>query len=142
MFEDGNLVDFGDISAEKYNSVEEYWDAHWILIREKNIPYVADGRVVIESYKLQPGKAMQQSWSAMETPQLIGFLRMQCHWDGVPVIFQDPKDKVRVADPILVKAGIFELKGNKHYYLGRPTNLHMRDAIRHGIFYHRYRKGS
>jgi hypothetical protein len=137
---DGEVKDFGEISAEDYVSAEAYWYAHVNLMKNLDIHEVRNDRVVIESYKLQPGKAMVQSWSAMETPQLIGFMRMYLWEECIPVIFQDPKDKARVADDILVRAGVFELKGKKHYCLGRSTNLHMRDAIRHGIFYHRYRK--
>jgi hypothetical protein len=135
LFVDGELETFGDIAADDFESLEEYFVDHWQLILNKN-----PDRVVIESFKLQPGKAMQQSWSAMETPQLIGFLRVMCYNGGIKVIFQDPKDKIRVADPILEHMGVIEKRGKLYYCNGRKTNLHMRDAIRHGIFYNRYRK--
>lgn len=136
LFDYGKLENFGEIKAEEYKSLEEYFIAHRQLIDMK-----APKKIVIESFKLQPGKAMQQSWSAMETPQLIGFIRMYAYVNLIDVVFQDPKDKIRVADPILEHMGILEKKGNKYICMGRSTNLHMRDAIRHGIFYHRYGKG-
>lgn len=137
LFVDGELKDFGDIAAEDFESLESYFKEHSGLIYEKDIdPHV----IVIESFKLQPGKAMQQSWSAMETPQLIGYLRMFAYLNSIKVVFQDPKDKIRVADPILEHMGIIEKRGKLYYCMGRKTNLHMRDAIRHGVFYKRYRK--
>lgn len=136
----GELLKFGDIAAEDYESTERYWYAHKELMDELDIHYLRFDKIVCESYRLQSGKALQQSWSSMETSQLIGFLRMDA-WDrDVDWIFQDPKDKVSVADPILVRLGVFELKGGKHYCQGKPTNLHMRDAIRHGIFYFKHNK--
>lgn len=141
LFAGGELVDFGEISAENYQSVERYWYAHLELMNDLDIHEVRDDKIVCESYKLQPGKAMQQSWSELETPQLIGFLRMYAWDNAIPFIFQDPKDKVRVADPILEHKGIIEKKGNRYYCMGRSTNLHMRDAIRHGIYYLKYGKG-
>lgn len=136
LFVDGQLENFGDIAAADHESLEEYFIEHWQMVLEKN-----PDTLVIESFKLQPGKAMQQSWSAMETPQLIGFLRVMAYQGGVKVVFQDPKDKIRVADSILEYMGVIEKKGNRYLCMGRPTNLHMRDAIRHGIYYGKYGKG-
>jgi hypothetical protein len=135
LFVDGQLENFGDIAAKDYRSLEFYFREHRRLIDNKN-----PNKIVIESFKLQPGKAMQQSWSAMETPQLIGYIRMYAHEGAVDVVFQDPKDKVRVADPILEFMGVIEKKGRGYTCMGKPTNLHMRDAIRHGIYYHKYGK--
>jgi hypothetical protein len=135
VFEDGILTEFGTISATDHNSIEGYWSQHEILIvmQQPNI-------VVCESFRLFAHKQKAQTWSQMETPQLIGFLRMACWKRNVELVFQSPNDKVRVSDPILVKMGVFEKKGKNHYCNGKPTNLHMRDAIRHGVFFHRYRK--
>lgn len=136
LFEDGELKDFGAIKSEEFDVQEEYWAAHRLLVS-----HMMPREVLMESYKLFAHKANAQSWSTMDTPQLIGFLRMYC-WDRkIAVHFQDPQDKQRVTDPILVRMGVFEKKGNKHYCMGRPTVIHMRDAIRHGIFYYRWGKG-
>ncbi|CAB4142388.1 hypothetical protein UFOVP451_14 [uncultured Caudovirales phage] len=135
VFDDGNLTEFGTISATDHKTIEGYWSAHeqLIVIQQPNI-------VVCESFRLFAHKAKAQSFSQMETPQLIGYLRMMCWKRKVKLVFQSPSDKVRVADPILVKMGVFELKGNKHYCNGKPTNLHIRDAIRHGVYFHKYKK--
>ena len=134
IFEDGELKDFGDVKAVDYEKIEAYWEAISDLID------LSIGLVVCESYRLFAGKATAQSNSMMETPQLIGYLRMHCYKWEIPILFQAPTDKLRVTDPILVRMGFFELKSRKHYCLGRSTNLHMRDAIRHGIYFLKYGK--
>ena len=132
IFNYGELKDFGDIASSDYQRIEEYWLAISDLID------LSVDVVVCESYRLFAGKATAQSNSMMETPQLIGYLRMHCFKWQIPIVFQDPKDKARVSDPILVRQDVFQKKGNKHYCLGRSTNLHMRDAIRHGIYFLKY----
>lgn len=135
MYVDQILVDFGSVAAKDYSCQESYWSGVAHLIGpEVDV-------VVCESYRLFAHKSHQQHGSSLETPQLIGHLRMVCWNLAIDFIFQDPSDKVRVADDQLVKLGVLEKKGNKHYCLGRSTVIHERDAIRHGVYYHRYGKG-
>lgn len=136
LFENGILTEFGDISAADFENQEDYWRRHLKVLLGR-LPDV----VVCESYKLQAGKAMAQSWSTLDTPQLIGCIRMTCYDYKIPIEFQNPSDKVRVADPQLVHMRVIEKKGRSYTCNGKPTNLHMRDAIRHGIFWHRYGRG-
>lgn len=136
VFEDGELKDFGKIESSDFKTQEGYWYAHYELI-ERVLP----DRLVIENYNLFAHKAKQQSGSSMDTPQLIGYLRMSCWEWTIPITWQRPSDKVRVNDEILVHQGVFELRGGKHYCLDRPTVIHERDAIRHGIFFHKYGRG-
>jgi hypothetical protein len=135
VFENGELKDFGYIKSSNYDCAEAYWKKV-----TSHIYYINPHQVVCESFKLFGHKAKQQSWSEMETPQLIGCIRLMCWNRNIPLVFQDPKDKVRVTDPILVHMGVLEQKGNRYYALGRPTIIHERDAIRHGVFYSRYGK--
>lgn len=134
LFKDDELLNFSRIEAKDYQSQEDYWQAHKVVIVNSE-PDI----VVIESYKLQASKSKQQINSTLDTPQLIGFMRMVCFYLKIPVVFQNPQDKVRVSDEILVKEGVFELRGKKHYCMGRQTADHERDSIRHGIFFLRYR---
>lgn len=136
LFEDGELADFGVIDSKKFENQMDYWWEHQKLIQQLR-PDIC----LIESYKLFEHKAKSQSWSAMETPQLIGAMMLYCYQWDIPVIFQDPQQKQGVNDERLVKLGYLEKKGKKYYCLGRSTVLHSRDAIRHGIFYYRYGKG-
>lgn len=136
VFDNEKITEFGTISAKEFATVEDYWHQHELLISQKQ-PNI----VVCEDFRLFAHKSKQQSFSQMETPQLIGYIRMTCWGKKIKFVSQQPSDKVRVADPILVRMGVFEIKGGKHYCLERPTNLHMRDAIRHGIYFHKYNKG-
>lgn len=135
VFIDDELMDFGDIRAADYTTPEAYWLAHWELIKS-----LKPDAVLYETYKLQAGKAMQQSWSQLETPQLIGLLRSCCWMYKIKMFDQDPKVKPRFSDEVLVNTGYAERKGKIHYIRGRATNMHMRDAIRHGLYFRRYGK--
>ena len=137
IFDNGELKDFGHIAAENYPSAEDYWDKIIsLLILRDNFD-----AVVCESYKLFGHKAKQQSGSSLDTPQLIGCIRLMMHRGRIPLFFQDPKDKVRVTDPILVHMGILEQSpGGRYKALGRQTVIHERDAIRHGVYFNRYNK--
>jgi hypothetical protein len=100
-------------------------------------------KIVCESYKLQPGKAMAQSHSSLETSQLIGYIRMTAwghDYGEISFVLQDPACKTRVADPILERMGIIEKRGNRYYCQDKLTNDHQRDAIRHGVYWHKYGK--
>lgn len=135
VFENGELKDFGHIEAAGSDCAEAYWANVIYLATQKVCPKL----IVCESYKLFGHKAKQQSGSTLDTPQLIGALRMECWRFGIPIVFQDPKDKVRVADEILVHMGVLEqTAGGRYHALGRQTITHERDAIRHGVFYERY----
>ncbi|MMZ47347.1 hypothetical protein D1872_89910 [compost metagenome] len=143
LFEGDDLVEFGRIEAKDFGIIESYWQAHLDLMYQKLKSDYFVHTIVCESYKLQPGKAMAQSWSALETPQLIGAMRMYNYAENgllADFVFQDPSIKTRFSDEILVKMGVAEKRGNKHYVLDRPSVIHERDAIRHGLYYLKYGK--
>lgn len=138
LFVDGDLTEFGKLEAEGFAGPEAYWYEHLLLMMREERKSITDFKVVCESYKLQPGKAMQQSWSELETPQLIGIMRM-ASWDkAYPFILQDPSIKSRFSDAILVDLGVVEKRGKSYYRDGRLLSLHERDAFRHGLYYLRY----
>ena len=138
FFYEDILSGFNSISAEDYDSMEEYWQAHTDLLDLILDPIEV---IVCESYKLQPGKAMQQSWSSLETPQLIGYLRMEAWRRGIPFILQDPSIKQRFTDKVLVTTGYAEKRPSGIHINGKSTNLHIRDSIRHGLYYYRFGEG-
>jgi len=138
LFNDGQLEDFGDIRSESCATQMIYWNQIINKIRsvyQKDM----DMQLVCESYKLQASKAMAQSWSTLETPQLIGVIRYYCGDFGIPIHFQDPSCKIRFSDEILVKQGIIEKRNKLYYCQDKKTNDHMRDAIRHGLYYTKYK---
>ena len=127
------MLDFGNIRASKYKTVNEYYEAVARLIKK-------DMHIVIEEYLLYANKARQQINSKMETSKLIGYLQMYCYKQGVPYTMQTASEVVkRWADYILVHKGyIKQASGslrNIYYALGRLTNDHERDAMRHAIHY-------
>jgi hypothetical protein len=134
VFKDKELIEFGEIKASDFDSKEAYFQAHEDLILQ-HYPDI----IVCESYRLFGNKAKQQSGSLLETPMLIGYMQMVAYKFRIQWVTQDPSTKARVADDILTRMGVFEKKGNKYYCQGKQTNIHMRDAIRHGIFYIRYK---
>ena len=121
--------------ARHADSKQEYFSYHRDLI-ETEFPDI----IVCESYDLFGHKAKQQSGSDLGTAQLVGYIMMIAYDMKIKFVLQSPSQKTRVADPILVKEGVFEKRGNKYYCQGELTNMHMRDSIRHGIFFHRYNK--
>jgi len=135
MFSNGKLTDVGKVCSEEFKYQENYWQD----VAEEMLT-VLPKIVVCESFRLFAHKAMQQSGSSMDTPQLIGYLRM-CLWDrGIPIVFQDPVNKLRFSDEVMVQMGIIEKKGRSHYFKGNILTIHERDAIRHGLYYIKYGK--
>lgn len=133
VFENKELISFGAVNSKEYETQEEYWSA----VTKLTVGFTL---IVCESYKLQPTKSMAQSWSTLETPQLIGVIRMFAYNQGSKVIFQDPSSKIRFSDDILVKNGFLEKKNALYLCHGVKTNDHMRDAIRHGLFFIKFGK--
>ena len=135
IFENKELRNFGEISAEDFQMKEEYWAEVGILFKTADI-------IICEGYRLYAGaRGKAQINSTLDTPQLLGYLRMSAWHQKKEFILQPPSDKAPVTDERLVRAEVFEKRGNKHYCMGRSTNLHQRDAIRHGIYYFRFGGG-
>lgn len=133
FFENKELQYFSHIKASSYTTQMMYWDGVLSEIIKSNADVI-----VCENFHLFPHKAKQQSFSTMETSQLIGAIKMQAYDNNHTVIFQSPSCKARVTDDILVKEKVFEKRGSLIYVNGKRTNLHERDAIRHGIYFLRY----
>lgn len=140
LFQDGELKDFCKVSAMDFDSQIDYWLGVIKALKVWHDPQDLDF-LVCESYKLFGHKAKQQSGSSLDTPQLIGFIRYWLWEEEIELVYQDPKDKVRVADPILVHMGILEATaGNRYRALGRSCVIHERDSIRHGVYHVKYGK--
>ena len=127
------LLDYGNIKAVDFKTVNDYYKAVSTLIKPGM-------QVVIEEYLLYASKAKQQINSKMETSKLIGYLQMHCYTHNVPYTMQLAGEVVkRWADYILVHKGIVKQGNNRlkniYYALGRLTNEHERDAMRHAMHY-------
>ena len=128
-----SLLDYGSIRASEYPTVNTYYQAISRLIKPKM-------KVIIEEYLLYANKAKQQINSKMETSKLIGYLQMYCFNQGVEYTMQLAGEVVkRWADHILVHKGIIKQATGRlkhiYYALGRLTNEHERDAMRHAMHY-------
>ena len=122
------------VSAKEYASKLSYW--HKIIVELFTVCSKYDVHVVCESYQLRESKAKSQSWSHLETPQLIGALMYRCYVSEIPFTLQTPAAAKRVwSDDRLVHEGYLDNINNRLYYKGLMTNDHMRDALRHGLLY-------
>lgn len=82
----------------------------------------APDELIVEDYRLYPWKAMEQSWSQLDTPRLIGIIE---HWawkNELPLILQPATAKQAFPDARLEKMDMY------------VPNNHTRDAIRHGLY--------
>lgn len=112
------------IDAKDFDTYIEYWQAHKDAI-DPELKHL-----VVENYMLYPH--VNQGFSYLETPRLLGIIEMDAHKKGIPVTFQMAKDTVGYADDILVEKGILTKRSNRYYYLDKePYNDHERSALRH-----------
>lgn len=130
-FIDGYPSSLSEVKAEDYDSAPAYWNA--VLNR---LSILVPDIIVCEAYPLYAHKAQTQSYSTLETPQLIGCITLWAWVRRIPVVFQTASMvKGRWNDDVLVHKGYLERKGNRLLFDGVPTNAHKRDALRHGLYY-------
>ena len=91
----------------------------------------------MEDFTLNPKKALQQSYSKMETPKLIGIIQLVCAEHKWPIKMQLPVEvKSRWPDTFLERKNII-VKRTKGYVTpaGLSISRHEKDAIRHAVHY-------
>jgi hypothetical protein len=140
---DGEVQWLDDIKASDYESAEAYWAEHEDCIQQE-----CPDHIVIEGYRLYNHKGMSASTQAnsdLETPQLLGFLKMVCYRMNIPYTIQYAADvKTRWSEDVLVRLGYLthELKGGKNFYYfnGKSAISHHRDSLKHALHYWRYKK--
>ncbi len=134
---DGNIAEIGEIRAKDYDLTEAYWEAHQTLIMT-----VWPDHFVYEGYRLYNHagqEANKQANSQLETPQLIGVLRMSAYSLKIPTTVQSASQaKTRWSDKVLQAKGILD---EKNRWNGKRTNKHMRDSMRHALHFDRYGRG-
>jgi hypothetical protein len=136
---DGEVTKLDTIHAGDFPSAEQYWAMHDLYIQQE-----WPDHVVMEGYKLYNHKGMSaktQANSDLETPQLLGFLKMVCFQFDIPYTIQYAADvKTRWSEDVLVQLGILEKKGTKYYWNGESTVTHKRDALKHALHWTRYKE--
>lgn len=129
-----DIIEIGDIRADKFSNRLDYWSEHVKLLNPKNFDFL-----VMEDFRLynHPGmSAATQSGSLMETPRLLGLLEHTCHILKKPYVLQMASMLKPFSDSILVELGILDKVG-KHYYLkDKATNDHIRSAFKHFLVWH------
>lgn len=125
------------ISAKTCGSQEQYWQEilDYVVQTHKNFP---DSQVVIEDYVLYQDKALQQSYSELETARLIGALIMHCMAHKIPYSLQQASlVKKRWANHILVHKKYLDCHNKRHYIPNSKifVNRHCIDALRHAVHY-------
>jgi hypothetical protein len=125
-----DFINLSEISSKDYQSAEEYWDAHVELIQ-----WLFPDQIIVEGYRLYHHKgqsASAQAKSILETPQLLGVVRITAYQFHIPLEIQYAAEvKTRWNEDLLVRKGYLEKKGNKYYYKGEITSPHKRDALKH-----------
>lgn len=137
---DWSTVFTKSVNAKDFDSRYEYWTAVRHVIQDIH----ASGekfQVVIESYVTRMNGFTIGKMP--ETAMLIGVLVYYCEQCGIPYYFQNPSQaKTRFKDPMLPKyiPGL-ELNEHGRYYLnGKLTNDHERDALKHLLYFKRYKE--
>ena len=128
---DFKLVAVGQLRAEEFNSQTEYWQKHLTLIDS-----IKPKILVVEDYKLYASTKDAQINSELETPQLIGVLKLHCSMVDIHLRLQPSHYKHRYTNEILLHKNIVSQDTQKRYYAtGVPITRHILDAIRHGEYY-------
>jgi hypothetical protein len=143
IMEDGEIVRLDTIKAADFDSAEKYWARH-----QDYIERLWPDHIVMEGYRLYNHKGMSaktQANSDLETPQLLGFLKMVCYRMNIPYTIQYATEvKTRWDEKILTHLNILthERKGNKdfYYWQGQSTVTHTRDALKHALHWTRYKE--
>ena len=127
------------LSANKYSSRHDYWQAILNTIFDQKLSN--SDVVIIEGFMIRTTGFLMGKMP--ETIQFIGALCWELEKANIPYSIQTPTQaKSRFTDDALEKyIPNFEKRSNGRYYLnGHLTNDHIRDALKHLIYFMRYRK--
>lgn len=136
--EEDKILWVDDLKAKDFPTDVAYWYEHFKYIKAKAAEY-EDLLVSIEDYILYSGaRQVAQTWSHLETPQLIGFLKVVLWFANIPYVFRTASVAKRMyPEEKLVRLGYIssKLRGKSTwYFLGdKPLLTHHRDAIKHAI---------
>ena len=144
IIEDDNWETLQTLSlyANKYNSRLEYWQDIFnkTILPYKNNP--KDIKVIIESFTIRSNGFLIGKMP--ETFLLLGAMVYIMEKLGIEYIFQSPSAaKSRFKDEHLDRYIPNFIKKNNFYYLnGIKTNDHIRDALKHLLYYKKYNKSN
>lgn len=127
-----NIPIIGEISANDYENIYDYWNEHLFHIE----PYMT---VSMEDYLLYADKSDAQINSKFETVQLIGVIKHYCWQHDIPLYIRNAGQvKRRWANNILAHKGYITKCGRgwaATTHPDRKLSRHELDAIRHAVHY-------
>ena len=135
--DDWNSLEISSIYAGSFRTRHDYWKA--IIDKVTSYERTDNLRVIIESFVIRSNGFLIGKMP--ETIQLIGALVYQLEELGIQYSFQSPSQaKSRFKDELLPDyIPDLERRSNGFYYLkGKIINDHVRDALKHLLFYKRY----
>ena len=144
---DWNTLEYKSIAAKDYDSRHQYWadimDTIYLhtFIKNPEPDSNLNTKVIIESFMIRNQGFL--TGKMPETIQFIGMLSWELENAHIPYYFQTPTQaKSRFKDESLSRyIPNFERRDNGRYYLnGRQTNDHIRDALKHLLYFLKYRK--
>jgi hypothetical protein len=140
--DDWSTLETHSFDAKKYESRLRYWRAiidcvkRYLFIHGKE-----NTKVIIESFQIRTNGFLLGKMP--ETIMFIGALSWELDFLGVEYIFQTPTQaKSRFKDEMLDRyIPNFERRDTGRYYLnGVQTNDHIRDALKHLLYFKKYHK--
>lgn len=129
------IVETDIVTANSAECAEGYWFNNIEKLKELFNKY-PNAVMRLEDYVLYRHKANNQINSHMETPMLIGCIRLWAYNNGITVYIRTASTvKNRWTDEILEHTGYLKKLGNSWVVPGldKPLTLHERDAIRHAV---------
>lgn len=138
---DWDTLKVSSISANDYPTRYEYWKAVCSCIYNPSVRS-DNTTVIIESFLIRTDGILMGSMP--ETIMLIGALAHQLDALRIPYTFQAPSTaKSRFKDPMLPKlvpGMTFNATTNRYYLHGKCVNDHIRDALKHLLYFQKYKK--
>lgn len=137
--DDWNTLKTVSLDASKYSSRHDYWEA--ILGTILRFRSTTADVVIIESFMIRTQGFLMGKMP--ETIQLIGALSWELEQYGIEYHTQTPTQaKSRFKDDDLPRyIPGFEKRPNGRYYLnGKQVNDHIRDALKHLLYFIKYRR--
>lgn len=121
------------VSAKSFNTRHEYWAE---IMRKAH----GANKVIIESFMIRTEGFLMGTMP--ETIMLIGALTWELEKDKIPYTFQTPSQaKVRFKEEVLLRKVpklTYNSVTNRYYLDGKLTNDHVRDSLKHLLYYVTY----
>lgn len=128
------------INAKDYDSRHAYWSAVKKVIQDVGLEGVK-AQVVIEAYVTRMNGFTIGKMP--ETAMLIGVLVYFCEMYNIPYYLQNASQaKARFKDNLLPDyvPGLEVNDSGRYYLKGKLTNDHERDALKHLVYFKRYKE--